>query len=66
MQGYASHVWHDVAAEKGESLRRECSCGALRRVRVAADLRHVVETSTDGGKTWTENEYGAACPRRLT
>ncbi len=63
---YSSHVWHDVTAAAGESLRRECSCGALRRVRVDASLVHVVETSTDGGETWSVTEYGAACPRRST
>lgn len=64
MTGYASHVWHDVTAERGESLRRECSCGALRRVRVDASLAHVVETSIDGGETWRVTKYGAVCPRR--
>lgn len=55
MTGYASHVWHDVTAERGESLRR---------VRVDASLAHVVETSIDGGETWRVTKYGAVCPRR--
>lgn len=61
---YRSHIWSDRRPEAGESARRVCSCGLVRRTRATA-AGYVAEDSADGA-VWAPVVYGAACPRRAT
>lgn len=60
--GYVGHVMRDIAAGPGESVRRRCACGLLRRVRPTAS-GYVTETSDDG-ETWRAATFNEHCSAR--